>query len=285
MMRLTKRVFSAFLAFVMVFTMMPLDAWAADGNGVSGDSVVAPLAGADGPEAVGLELDQSSAVIQVGQEATFNPYLKMDDDSTEPATGCTWESDNRAVATVSDGVVTGVSEGTATITCKLDNFETFAMVTVTNVNYRLVYESNYPKDAVKYTYQNGGSASIGAATNTTVNETYKPGATATVASGIFTTINYDLVNYLGSDGNTYDVNDTITMNSNLTLTAQWERNGNTTSQQQITVRYYKISNTSDYVDKTVTATFTKSGHDEATVTFITGNNQDTIEEKYQDLYA
>ncbi len=285
MMRLTKRVFSAFLAFVMVFTMLPLDAWAADGNGVSGDSVVAPLAGADDPEAVGLELDQSSAVIQVGQEATFNPYLKMDDDSTEPATGCTWESDNPAVATVSDGVVTGVSEGTATITCKLDNFETFAMVTVTNVNYRLVYESNYPEDAVKYTYQNGGSASIGSATDTTVNETYEIGATATVASGIFTTINYDLVNYLGSDGNTYNVNDTITMNSNLTLTAQWEGNGNTTSQEQITVRYYKISNRYQYVERTVTATFTPSGRDEATVTFITGNNQDTIEENYQDFYG
>ena len=285
MMRLTKRVFSAFLAFVMVFTMLPLDAWAADGNGVSGDSVVAPLAGADGPEAVGLELDQSSAVIQVGQEATFNPYLKMDDDSTEPATGCTWKSDNPAVATVSNGVVTGVSEGTATITCKLDNFETFAMVTVTNVNYRLVYESNYPKDAVKYTYQNGGSASIGSATDTTVNKTYEIGATATVASGIFTTINYDLVNYLGSDGNTYNVDDTITMNSNLTLTAQWERNGNTTSQQQITVRYYKISNTHEYVDRTVTATFTSSGYNKATVTFITGNNQDTINENYQDFYG
>lgn len=285
MMRLTKRVFSAFLAFVMVFTMMPLDAWAADGNGVSGDSVVAPLAVPSGPEAVALELDQSSAVIQVGQEATFNPYLKMDDDSTEPATGCTWESDNPAVATVSDGVVTGVSEGTATITCKLDNFETFAMVTVTNVNYRLVYESNYPEDAVKYTYQNGGSASIGSATDTTVNETYEIGATATVASGIFTTINYDLVNYLGSDGNTYNVNDTITMNSNLTLTAQWKRNGNTTSQEQITVRYYKIRNTSEYVDKTVTATFTPSGYNKATVTFITGNNQDTIEENYQDFYG
>ena len=41
MMRLTKRVFSAFLAFVMVFTMMPLDVWAQDGQ--SSNSVVAPM--------------------------------------------------------------------------------------------------------------------------------------------------------------------------------------------------------------------------------------------------
>lgn len=283
MMRLTKRVFSAFLAFVMVFTMLPLDAWAADGT--SDNSLVAPLAVPSGPEAVGLELDQSSAVIQINGTATFVPTLIMDNDTTQTPSECTWESDNLAVATVDNGVVTGVSEGTATITCKLDNFETFAMVTVTNVNYRLVYESNYPEDAVKYTYQNGGSASIGSATDTTVNETYEIGATATVASGIFTTINYDLVNYLGSDGNTYNVDDTITMNSNLTLTAQWERNGNTTSQEQITVRYYKISNTRDYVDKTVTATFTSQEDNKATVTFITGNNQDTIVENYQDFYG
>ncbi len=41
MMRLTKRVFSAFLAFVMVFTMLPLDVWAQDGQ--SSNSVVAPM--------------------------------------------------------------------------------------------------------------------------------------------------------------------------------------------------------------------------------------------------
>ena len=57
MMRLTKRVFSAFLAFVMVFTMLPLDAWAADGT--SDNSLVAPLAGADGPEAVSLEIGRA----------------------------------------------------------------------------------------------------------------------------------------------------------------------------------------------------------------------------------
>lgn len=284
MMRLTKRVFSAFLAFVMVFTMLPLDAWAADGT--SDNSLVAPLAVPSGPEAVGLELDQSSAVIQIGGTATFVPKVTMNDGTTQEDIECTWVSDHPEVAKVADGVVTGVAEGTATITCKLDNFETFAMVTVTNVNYRLVYESKYPEDAVKYTYQNGGSASIGSATDTTVNETYEIGATATVASGIFTTINYDLVNYLGSDGNTYNVGDTITMNSNLTLTAQWERNGNTTSQEQITVRYYKISNGNPpYVDKTVTATFTSQEDNKATVTFITGNNQDTIVENYQDFYG
>ena len=286
MMRLTKRALSAFLAFVMVFTMLPLDVWA-EGSQTSGNMVSVADSYEKASDNQTLELDSASTVIAVEGTHTFNASLKSEDGTSDPLDGsdCKWTSSKEDVATVKGGVVTGVGVGTAQITCTYGGLETFAMVTVTEANYRLVYVSAYPPDAMKYTYKNGGSASIGAATNTTVNETYKPGATATVASGIFTTINYDLVNYLGSDGNTYDVDDTITMNSNLMLTARWKRNGNTTSQQQITVRYYKISNTSEYVDKTVTATFTKSGHDEATVTFITGNNQDTIEEKYQDFYG
>lgn len=286
MMRLTKRALSAFLAFVMVFTMLPLDVWA-EGSQTSGNMVSVADSYEKASDNQTLELDSASTVIAVGGTHTFNASLKSEDGTSTPLGGsaCQWTSSKNEVATVEDGVVTGVGVGTAQITCTYGELETFAMVTVTEANYRLVYESNYPEDAVKYTYQNGGSASIGSATDTTVNETYEIGATATVASGIFTTINYDLVNYLGSDGNTYNVDDTITMNSNLTLTAQWEGNGNTTSQEQITVRYYKISNRYQYVERTVTATFTPSGRDEATVTFITGNNQDTIEENYQDFYG
>lgn len=286
MMRLTKRALSAFLAFVMVFTMLPLDVWA-EGSQTSGNMVSVADSYEKASDNQTLELDSASTVIAVGGTHTFNASLKSEDGTSTPLGGsaCQWTSSKNEVATVEDGVVTGVGVGTTQITCTYGELETFAMVTVTEANYRLVYESNYPKDAVKYTYQNGGSASIGSATDTTVNETYEIGATATVASGIFTTINYDLVNYLGSDGNTYNVDDTITMNSNLTLTAQWERNGNTTSQEQITVRYYKISNTRDYVDKTVTATFTSQEDNKATVTFITGNNQDTIVENYQDFYG
>ena len=289
MMRLTKRALSAFLAFVMVFTMLPLQSWA-DTAQTSNDSVnlmdsyggVAPLS-EDGDS---LKLDSASTVIAVAGTHTFTASLvSAAGESTQlDGSACEWTSSNDGVATVSGGTVTGVSAGTAKITCTYEGLETSAMVTVTNANYRLVYESNYPTGAKKYIYQNGSTASVGDAVNTTVNETYDPGATATVAGGIFTTINYDLDYYQGSDGNRYEVGDPIVMNANLTLKAHWVANGNTTEQREITVRYYKISDRNLYVDKTVTATFTSSGN-RATVTFITGNNQDTINENYDDFYG
>lgn len=290
MMRLTKRALSAFLAFVMVFTMLPLQSWA-DTTQTSNDSVnlmdsfggAAPLS-EDGDS---LKLDSASTVIAVEGTHTFTASLvNAAGEATQlGGSDCGWTSSNDGVATVSGGTVTGVSAGTAKITCTYEGLETSAMVTVTNANYRLVYESNYPTGAKKYIYQNGSTASVGAATNTTVNETYDPGATATVAGGIFTTINYDLDYYEGSDGNRYEVGDTITMNANLTLKAHWVANGNTTEQREITVRYYKISDRNLYVDKTVTATFTSQGYSSATVTFITGNNQDTIVENYDNFYG
>jgi alpha-amylase len=42
-----------------------------------------------------------------------------------------WESSNRPVATVQDGVVNGVSQGTATITVTVDGKSASASVTVT----------------------------------------------------------------------------------------------------------------------------------------------------------
>ena len=193
MMRLTKRALSAFLAFVMVFTMLPLGVWA-EGSQTSGNMVSVADSYEKASDNQTLELDNASTVIAVGGTHTFNASLKSEDGTSTPLGGsaCQWTSSKNEVATVEDGVVTGVGVGTTQITCTYGELETFAMVTVTEANYRLVYQSNYPEDAVKYTYQNGGSASIGSATDTTVNETYEIGATATVASGIFTTINYDL---------------------------------------------------------------------------------------------
>ena len=137
-----------------------------------------------------LTLDNASAVIPVGGTHTFTASL-VTGGTSNPLDDCTWVSDNEAVATVANGVVTGVAEGTAQITCSYtsdsDTFNTSAMVTVTEANYRLVYDSNYPDGAKKYTYENGSTASVGDAVDTTVNETYDPGATATVAGGIFTT--------------------------------------------------------------------------------------------------
>ena len=253
-------------------------------NEVAATALNAPIALAENAT---LKLDSSSTVIAVDGTHTFTASLVSGKGvSTElDGSDCTWITSDGAVATVVNGVVTGVAAGTAKITCTYNGLQVSAMVTVTNANYRLVYESNYPADAKKYVYQNGNTASVGDAVNTTVNETFEPGETATVKDGIFTTINYDLVSYSGSDGNTYYVGEKIPMNANITLTAQWEPNGNSTATQQITVRYYKISNSRLYVDKDVNAIVSNTSGNTCTVTFVTGNNQDTINEGYDDFYG
>ena len=61
-----------------------------------------------------LSLSRSSAVVEAGQTVTINA-TSGDVDVTSQAT---WATDNEAVATVAEGVVTGVAKGNATITCE-----------------------------------------------------------------------------------------------------------------------------------------------------------------------
>ena len=234
-----------------------------------------------------LQLDQRSAVIVVNGTATFTARLLMDDGSSQSLAGgaCRWNSSDPGVATVQDGVVTGVSAGTAKITCTYGGSSVYAYVTVTDQQFTLVYNSNYPSDAKKYTYQNGLTASVGDAVNTRVSYSFAPGETATVESGIFTTINYDLIDYNTSpdgEGTSYNAGDPILMDGNLTLYAQWRDNGVSTEGQTIRVRYYTSRN--NYVEKEITAYVTQSGRTRY-ATFITANNQDTIESGSTTIYG
>lgn len=75
-------------------------------------------AGGDDPTPVavtGVTLDQSEAEIEVGGTVTLTPTIVPSNATTKTVT---WESSDDAVATVANGVVTGVTEGTATITVK-----------------------------------------------------------------------------------------------------------------------------------------------------------------------
>lgn len=275
-----------FLSMLMCISGVPLNALAETMTDVSGAFTLANTA-----EILRLELEPSSAVIPVGGTHVFTPTLEGSD-TVITAADCQWTSDNRAVATVTNGEVTGVKTGTAMITCTYgtgsDQVSSIAMVTVTEANYRLVYESNYPEDAQKYIYQNGETADVGQAVNTLVNETYAPNATATVANNIFTTINYDFVNYLGSDGKTYEPGDEIIMKGNLTLTAQWKKRNVTATAETVLVTYEAFSgyyNTGTEKTVSVTAMLSQTSNTRATVTFITGNNQDTINAQRDNFYA
>ena len=78
-------------------------------------------------EPTDITLDQSKLTIKVGKTATLTPTIEPADATNK---NVTWSSSDETVATVSDGVVTGVKAGTATITAKTVNGLT-AKATVT----------------------------------------------------------------------------------------------------------------------------------------------------------
>ncbi len=71
--------------------------------------------GSDPVAVTGVTLDQSEAEVAVGKTITLTPTVAPSNATTKTVT---WESDDEDVATVDGGVVTGVAEGTATITVK-----------------------------------------------------------------------------------------------------------------------------------------------------------------------
>ncbi len=280
MKRKMRRLMAYLLVALMCLTSLPVDALAQQVDASEGFS----LRAAGG--VTRLVLNPRSAVIAVNAQQQFAANLESGGTTTTPdAAKCEWTSETPDVATVDEnGLVTGVSAGTATITCTYtangDEVVGVAMVRVTNLEYRLTYESNYPADAMRYVYQNGASGTVAAAINTTVADIFQPGTSATVRGDLFSAINYDFAGYLGSDGKTYNVGDEIPMNANLTLEAQWEKNDNSTQTQTIHVRYYydgltRPDDVGQYIEKQVQGIVTgRYGNYRAT--FVTGNNQDTL---------
>ena len=71
---------------------------------------------------VSIELDKTKAVIDLGVSKTLQLSSKINPNTTNAENGLDWSSNNEKVATVnSSGVVTGVSNGSATITVTTKN--------------------------------------------------------------------------------------------------------------------------------------------------------------------
>ena len=75
----------------------------------------------------GIALDKTSLELRVHESATLSPAITPDD-ATSPV--ITWKSDNEDVAVVEGGEVTGVKEGTATITATCNGHEAQCSVKV-----------------------------------------------------------------------------------------------------------------------------------------------------------
>lgn len=81
----------------------------------------------------GMTLDKTSASVEMEKTVTFRPVFSPSNTTESPTVA--WTSSDETVTTVANGVVTGVSKGTATITAKMKNasgqeFEASAEVTV-----------------------------------------------------------------------------------------------------------------------------------------------------------
>lgn len=76
----------------------------------------------------GVTLDQTTASVEVGKTVTLNATVQPDNASDK---NVTWSSSNETLATVADGVVTGVAAGDVTITATASDGTTTAEATVT----------------------------------------------------------------------------------------------------------------------------------------------------------
>ena len=100
-------------------------------NGSSTNYFYKIVLGFDEPETVkvtGIALDKTEATINKGETTTLTATIEPSDATIKDIT---WASDNETVATVTDGVVSGLSVGTATITATTVDGEFTASCVVT----------------------------------------------------------------------------------------------------------------------------------------------------------
>lgn len=200
-----------------------------------------------------------------------------------------WTSNNESIAKVDNhGVVTPLQDGTVTITASATTqhgkqVSGSATVTVQpKANFRIVYNSNYPEDAMKLVYSNGGaSASLERAADTNAVYSYDPNATATISDGM-SCANYEFLGWstnpdAPAPDENYKPDTEIEMSGNITLYAVWGGKVEFNGTMSITVRYYGTSNSPhDYVSKETLAYVKRGGGKIESFTFVLGNNQDTI---------
>ena len=103
-----------------VITAQDIKALAENGTKtlVSGETISATLTVVDPSVATGVALDRETLTLGKDSTATLTASL-LPATTTDSIASAEWTSDNTAVATVADGVVTGLAEGTANVMVKV----------------------------------------------------------------------------------------------------------------------------------------------------------------------
>ena len=223
-----------------------------------------------------ISASPSSLKMLEGETATVSVTVTRFDGSTEENPQIQWSSDDPEVASVENGIVTAHSAGKTKLTATYEGHSAEVSVNVDNITYRLIYNSNYPADAKKFQYQNGGGTLVlEDAKQTNAVYEYEPNANAVIIEGM-TCANYEFMGW-STDPNAdnpdpeYATGTEIPMTANLTLYGVWgNRQEITTGTIQVVYQYpYKD-------DKVIDVTGAIINRDSQTATFVLANNQDTF---------
>ena len=146
-----------------------------------------------------VTLDKTAVELFKGETATLTATVKPDDATDKTVT---WTSDNPAVATVADGVVTAVVEGTAKITAKAGDASAVCTVTVKK---KEVESITLDRSSLALTVGETGTLTATVkpddATDKTVTWTSDNTAVATVADGVVTAVAEGTANVTAKAGN------------------------------------------------------------------------------------
>lgn len=138
-------------------------------------------------EVTGISLDKTSVTVKENETATVSATVSPSNAANKTVK---WTSSNTSVATVSNGTITGIAQGTATITATTNNGKTATVkVTVEKGSVTVIQPTGITVNPTTLTLTEGGSGSVTAtvapsnATNKTVTWTSSNTSVATVSNG------------------------------------------------------------------------------------------------------
>lgn len=159
----------------------------------------------------GVDVSPSTASVEIGETTTLTATVSPSNATNKTVT---WSTSNSSVATVSNGVVTGVSAGSATITATTQDggFTDTCTVTVTQpVTYEYVPASSM-QVGKEYLIANGNTGTVYLLTNESGGSRQLVGLQATVSNGKITLTGsqksralFECVRYTSGNDNTITV--------------------------------------------------------------------------------